>query len=97
MVASQNTRPVGRGMVGRWFRQAEMLAGVPPHQRTWRLRTAAGRCRWLRKERASGEATKTVFGWTSTAMVATYGEDQPECAMEEASQLLLKLRRGEIA
>ncbi len=30
-------------------------------------------------------------------MVATYGEDQPEWAMEEASQLLLKLRRGEIA
>ena len=77
-------------MVGRWFRQAEMLAGVPhiKGRGGYGLRRVA--VDGLRKERASGEAT-------STAMVATYGEDQPEWAMEEASQLLLKLRRGEIA
>ena len=47
------------------------------------------------KDRASEEATKAAFGWASLDQVATYGEEQPEWAMEEASQLLLKIRRGE--
>ena len=90
MVATRNTRPVSRQMVGRWFKQAERLAGIA-HIRGrdgcgLRRATVGG----ARKERVPEEATKNLFGWKDLTMVGTYGEEQPDWALQEASQFLLK-------
>jgi hypothetical protein len=94
-VAHRNTRPISRQMVGRWFSLAEKLAGVPHIEGRggYGLRRVA--VNGIRKERASEEATKAALGWSSLDQVATYGEDQPEWAMQEASDLLLLIRRGD--
>jgi hypothetical protein len=83
-------------MVRRWFQQAEKLAGIPHIKGRGGYGLRRATVGGARKERVSEEATKNLFGWKDLTMVGTYGEEQPEGTMEEASRFLLKLRRGEI-